>query len=78
MTRAFIYLGHGEFAKACALNPLSVPVALLLLAQLIRLVVLATSSRSLRLEVNKRTAIFAILLANVAVVSTWITRLAQY
>lgn len=37
MTRAFLFLGHGQIAKATALHPLALPVALLLLAQGARL-----------------------------------------
>jgi hypothetical protein len=37
MTRAFLFLGHGQIRQAIALNPLALPVALLLLLQGIRL-----------------------------------------
>ena len=52
MTRAFLFLGHGQISKANALNPLALPVAMLLLAQGARLFLRLAWQRDYRLQLS--------------------------
>ncbi len=75
MTRAFLFLGHGQIAKATALNPLALPVALLLLVQGARLFSRLAWQRDYRLQLSP--FVFSIVLATAIaiVLGTWLFRL---
>jgi hypothetical protein len=75
MTRAFIYLGHGNFRNAVVHNPLSLPVALLLMAHFVRLTILVTTSVELRLILSRKGEIFLISAGMFAVLITWLSKL---
>lgn len=52
MTRAFLFLGHGQILKASTLNPLALPVALLLLLQGVRLLLRLATQQDYRLQLS--------------------------
>ncbi|NUO78935.1 DUF2752 domain-containing protein [candidate division KSB1 bacterium] len=52
MTRAFLFLGHGRILQASALNPLALPVALLLLLQGVRLLLRLATLADYRLQLS--------------------------
>lgn len=68
MTRAFLFLGHGQILKASSLNPLALPVAILLWMQGVRLFLRLFIKRDYRLQLSPfllrillTTAIFVVL-----------------
>lgn len=74
MTRAFLFLGHGQIAKATALNPLALPVAVLLLLQGIRLFSRLAWQRDYRLQLSP--FLFRIVLAIIitVILGLWLFR----
>ena len=52
MTRAFLFLGHGQILRAARLNPLVLPVAILLLLQGVRLLLRLATQTDYRLQLS--------------------------
>lgn len=75
LTRACIYLAHGQIAHAAKMNPLVFPVTLLLLLQFLRLCILLATSADYQLSPDKITTRILIGLATAAVCATWLAKL---
>lgn len=75
MTRAFIHLGHGNFRNAAMQNPLSFPVALLLVVHFVRLIILVAIGVEFRLVLPRTWEILLISAGVFAVLITWFSKL---
>lgn len=74
MTRAFLFLGHGQIAKAAALNPLALPVAVLLLLQGIRLFSRLAWQRDYRLQLSPFLFRIALAITITIILGLWLIR----
>ncbi|MEK7729980.1 MAG: DUF2752 domain-containing protein [candidate division KSB1 bacterium] len=75
MTRAFLFLGHGQISKATALNPLALPVALVLLVQGARLFLRLAVQRDYRLQLSPFLFRIALIIAITLSLGLWLIRI---
>ena len=78
LTRAFLFLAHGQLSKAIKHNPLVLPVALLLFLQLFRVIMLVTTTVNYRIYLNKKTRTSLIFISAFAVIATWLSKLVSF
>ncbi len=75
LTRACVYLGHGEIEKAAQLNPLVFPLVSLLIVQFVKLTTLVITFVDYEFAPGKVAGRLLVGLATAAVVATWLAKL---
>lgn len=78
LTRAFLFLAHGQLNSAIQQNPLVLPVALLLALQLIRVITLVATTVNYEVNLNKKTRTSLIFISTFAVIATWLLKLVSF
>ncbi len=75
MTRAFLFLGHGQIPKAGTLNPLALPVAILLLLQGVRLLLRLATQADYRLQLSPLLFRILVTIALTLSLGLWLLRI---
>lgn len=75
MTRAFLFLGHGQILKASALNPLALPVAIVFLLQGVRLMLRLATHSDYRLQLSRFLLRILLAIVIIIVLGIWLFRI---